>query len=103
MRREGVVMSFWESEHREYCNGLIRQKSIELSRKVKGKYVVIVTIPLATPISNRFIIAKADGGSLVGDACTAAPASCAFDVHVVTPETSEANNCKATAIRILGP
>lgn len=38
-------MSFWEGERCEYCNGVIREKTTELSRKVRGKYVVIENVP----------------------------------------------------------
>jgi YgiT-type zinc finger domain-containing protein len=38
-------VSFWEGERCEYCNGVIREKTTELSRKVRGKYVVIENVP----------------------------------------------------------
>jgi YgiT-type zinc finger domain-containing protein len=37
--------SFWEGERCEYCHGLIKEKNTEMSRKVKGKYVVIENVP----------------------------------------------------------
>jgi YgiT-type zinc finger domain-containing protein len=38
-------MSFWEGEQCEYCKGFIKEKNTELSRKFKGKYVVIENVP----------------------------------------------------------
>ena len=38
-------MGFWEGERCEYCDGLIVEKSVDLSRKVKGKYVLIENVP----------------------------------------------------------
>ena len=38
-------MAFWEGEHCEYCNGLIVEKKVELTRKVKGKYVLVENVP----------------------------------------------------------
>jgi YgiT-type zinc finger domain-containing protein len=38
-------MSFWKNERCEYCNGRIKEKNTEISRKVKGKYVVIENVP----------------------------------------------------------
>jgi len=38
-------MGFWEGERCEYCGGVIREKKTDLSRKVKGKYVVIENVP----------------------------------------------------------
>ncbi len=38
-------MGFWEGEHCEYCDGLIVEKIVELSRKVKGEYVIIENVP----------------------------------------------------------
>ncbi len=38
-------MGFWEGERCEYCNGIIVEKETELSRKVRGKYVVIEKVP----------------------------------------------------------
>lgn len=38
-------MSFWEGESCEYCHGLLKEKTTDMSRKVKGKYVVIENVP----------------------------------------------------------
>ena len=38
-------MEFWEGERCEYCDGLIVEKKVNLSRKVKGKYVLIENVP----------------------------------------------------------
>ena len=40
-----VVMEFWEGERCGYCDGLIVEKKADLSRKVKGKYVLIENVP----------------------------------------------------------
>ena len=38
-------MEFWEGERCEYCNGVIRERMADLSRKVKSGYVVIENVP----------------------------------------------------------
>ena len=38
-------MEFWEGEHCEYCNGVIVERKVTLSRKVKGKYILIENVP----------------------------------------------------------
>ena len=38
-------MRFWEGERCEYCDGLIIEKKVSLSRKAKGKYVLIENVP----------------------------------------------------------
>lgn len=60
MRKGTSGMSFWEGERCEYCNGLIREKSTDLSRKVKGKYVVIENIPtgVCTECGTRYYTAN---------------------------------------------
>ncbi len=45
MKKKRAAVSFWEGERCEYCKGLIREKTADLSRKVKGKYVVIENVP----------------------------------------------------------
>jgi YgiT-type zinc finger domain-containing protein len=45
MRRTETTSVFWEGERCEYCRGPIREKKADLSRKVKGKYVVIENVP----------------------------------------------------------
>lgn len=38
-------MEFWKGEHCEYCNGVIVERKVNLSRKVKGKYMLIEKVP----------------------------------------------------------
>ncbi len=38
-------MGFWEGERCEYCDGLIVEKRVSLSRKIRGKYVLIENVP----------------------------------------------------------
>lgn len=38
-------MGFWEGESCEYCDGLIVGKKVDLSKKVRGKYVFIKNVP----------------------------------------------------------
>ena len=38
-------MGFWEDESCEYCDGLIVGKKVDLSKKVRGKYVFIKNVP----------------------------------------------------------
>jgi HTH-type transcriptional regulator/antitoxin MqsA len=38
-------MEFWEGERCEYCNGDLAERKVDLSRKVKGKYVLIENVP----------------------------------------------------------
>jgi YgiT-type zinc finger domain-containing protein len=38
-------MGFWEGECCEYCDGLIVGKKVDLSKKVRGKYVFIKNVP----------------------------------------------------------
>lgn len=45
MKKEPSAKSFWEGERCEHCSGLICEKNVDLSRKVKGKYVVIENVP----------------------------------------------------------
>jgi YgiT-type zinc finger domain-containing protein len=39
------MMEFWKGERCEYCNGVIVEKKVNLSRRVKGTYVVIENVP----------------------------------------------------------
>ncbi|MEK7830526.1 MAG: YgiT-type zinc finger protein [Acidobacteriota bacterium] len=36
---------FWEGETCEYCNGEIHEKTVALSRKARGKYLLIENVP----------------------------------------------------------
>ena len=40
-----AVNPFWQGERCEYCNGPIREKRVDLSRKVRGRFVVIRNVP----------------------------------------------------------
>ena len=53
-------ISFWGSERCEYCNGLIRERTTDLPRKVKGKYVVFVNVPtgVCTQCGTRYYTAN---------------------------------------------
>ena len=53
-------MAFWEGEHCEYCNGLIVEKKVELTRKVKGKYVLVENVPagVCTRCGTRYYTAN---------------------------------------------
>ena len=60
MKKRETAVSFWKDERCEYCNGLIREKSTDLSRKVKGKYVVIENVPtgVCTECGTRYYSAN---------------------------------------------
>ena len=60
MKKGETAVSFWEGERCEYCNGLIRERSTDLSRKVKGKYVVIENVPtgVCTECGTRYYTAN---------------------------------------------
>ena len=53
-------MGFWEGERCEYCDGLIVEKSVDLPRKVKGKYVLIENVPagVCTECGTRYYAAN---------------------------------------------
>ena len=53
-------MRFWEGEHCEYCNGLIVEKKVELTRKVKGHYVLVENVPagVCTQCGTRYYTAN---------------------------------------------
>ncbi len=38
-------MGFWEGECCEYCDGSIVDKKVDISKKVRGKYVFINNVP----------------------------------------------------------
>lgn len=44
-RSKPAVMSFWDDEYCEYCHGTIIEKTVALSRKVKGKHVILENVP----------------------------------------------------------
>jgi len=45
MRKGKTIMGFWEGESCEYRDGVIVEKKVDFSRKVKGKYVLIEKVP----------------------------------------------------------
>lgn len=53
-------MGFWEGERCEYCDGVIIEKNVDLSRKVKGKYVLIEKVPagVCTECGTRYYAAN---------------------------------------------
>ena len=53
-------MGFWEGERCEYCDGLIVEKKVSLSRKTKGKYVLIENVPasVCTECGTRYYAAN---------------------------------------------
>lgn len=53
-------MGFWEGEHCEYCSGLIVEKKVEVSRKVKGKHVLVENVPagVCTECGTRYYTAN---------------------------------------------
>lgn len=60
MRKRETALAFWEGERCEYCNGVIREKKSELSRRVKGKYVLIENVPtgVCTECGTRYYSAN---------------------------------------------
>ena len=60
MKRQPLALTFWEGERCEYCNGLIREKKSELSRRVKGKHVLIENVPtgVCTQCGTRYYSAN---------------------------------------------
>lgn len=38
-------MSFWDGETCEHCGGAITERIVEVTRKVRGKYVLIENVP----------------------------------------------------------
>jgi YgiT-type zinc finger domain-containing protein len=59
MRRK-IKMGFWEGERCEYCDGPIIEKIVDLSRKVKGQYVLIENVPagVCTECGTRYYAAN---------------------------------------------
>ena len=39
------MLEFWKNEKCEYCNGLIIEKKVDLSRKIGRRYVLIKNVP----------------------------------------------------------
>ena len=53
-------MEFWEDEQCEYCNGLIVEKTVDMSRKSKGEYALIENVPagVCTECGTRYYTAN---------------------------------------------
>ena len=60
MRKQATPPVFWEGERCEYCGGVIREKKSELSRRVKGKHVLIENVPtgVCTECGTRYYSAN---------------------------------------------
>jgi YgiT-type zinc finger domain-containing protein len=43
--KKAKTTTFWDNECCEYCSGPIRETKTDVTRKVKGKYVVIQNVP----------------------------------------------------------
>ena len=43
--RKRETVAFWDGERCEYCNGLIREKKTDVTRRFKRKYIVIENVP----------------------------------------------------------
>jgi YgiT-type zinc finger domain-containing protein len=39
------IVSFWGGENCEYCEGSISEKRVDVTRKVKGQYVLVKNVP----------------------------------------------------------
>ena len=53
-------MTFWEGESCEYCGGPVVEKKVDLSRKRRGKYVLIENVPagVCTECGTRYYAAN---------------------------------------------
>ena len=53
-------MGFWDGERCEYCNGLIVEKRVDLTRKVGENYVLIENVPagVCTECGTRYYAAN---------------------------------------------
>jgi YgiT-type zinc finger domain-containing protein len=60
MRKGEIAMEFWESERCEYCDGFIVEKKVDLTRRVKGKYILIEKVPagVCTECGTRYYAAN---------------------------------------------
>lgn len=41
----GITLGFWDGEECEYCNGPIVEKTVDLTRKVGERYILIKNVP----------------------------------------------------------
>lgn len=55
-----MEIGFWTGERCEYCQGAIVEKKVSLSRKVKGKYVLLENVPagVCTKCGTRYYAAN---------------------------------------------
>ncbi len=44
-KQEQTTAGFWERERCEYCDGLIVERKVDLSRKVRGRHVILENVP----------------------------------------------------------
>ena len=53
-------MEFWQDERCEYCGGPIKEKRVDLPRKVARKYVLIENVPagVCTECGTRYYAAN---------------------------------------------
>lgn len=55
-----MTSKFWEGESCEYCGGPIAEKRVDLSRKIKNRYVLIERVPagVCTECGTRYYSAN---------------------------------------------
>ena len=60
MKEREAGVEFWKGERCEYCHGVIVEKRVSLSRKSKGKYVLIENVPagVCTECGTRYYAAN---------------------------------------------
>lgn len=60
MKKSVDFMGFWEGEHCEYCGGIIVEKHVDLTRRFRGKYVVVKNVPagVCTECGTRYYAAN---------------------------------------------
>ena len=60
MKKGETAMGFWEGERCEYCGGFIVEKRVDVSRKFKGKYVLVenVSAGVCTECGTRYYTAN---------------------------------------------
>jgi YgiT-type zinc finger domain-containing protein len=60
MKKSVYHMGLGEGEHCEYCGGIIVEKHINLTRRFRGKYVVVKNVPagVCTECGTRYCAAN---------------------------------------------
>lgn len=55
-----MTTGFWDGERCEYCDGAIKEKRVEVSRKIKGKHLLIENVPagVCTECGTRYFAAN---------------------------------------------